>query len=119
MSKKPNFIAVYGTLRKGFRAESKMADCKQVGDLAIKGAMFDLGSYPGVKLKDTSRKFFAEVYRLPTDEELRAEVIERLDAYEAEGFLYDRVIVQTKFGPTYVYEYKGEIVGREPFFKWG
>ena len=118
MAKLPQFIAVYGTLRRGFRASTHMRDCSPVGDVAIKGAMFDLGGIPGVDLADTSRKFYAEVYRLPKTQDVRAEVIERLDSYEAEGFLYDRKVVQTKFGPTYVYEYKGAIVGREPIFKW-
>lgn len=118
MAKPPQFIAVYGTLRRGFRANSKMDGCTPVGDIAIRGAMFDLGSYPGVDLTDTSRKFYAEVYRLPSKNEKRLDVIERLDSYEAEGYLYDRKVVQTKFGPTYVYEYKGAIVGREPIFKW-
>lgn len=116
--KLPEYIAVYGTLRRGFRAEDLMKPCKLVGDTKIVGAMFDLGSFPGVKLDLKDHRFYAEVYRIPTKPADRAKLLERLDTYEGEGFLYIRRNIETKFGSTYIYEYKGDIVGREPFFKW-
>lgn len=95
-----------------------MSTCSQVGDAKLVGAMFDLGGFPGVKLDLKDHRFYVEIYRLPRKSKERQETLETLDSYEGEGFLYTRKTIATRFGPTYIYEYKGDIVGREPFFKW-
>lgn len=99
----PDLVTVYGTLRKGFRAHANfMTGCEHLGTIKVPGIMFSLGGFPGVRLNHVDRQFVAEVYRMPDDNKA---LIKALDDYEAEGYLYNRVIIPTEFGDSWIYEY--------------
>ena len=88
MPKKETYnIFVYGTLMRGERADSYLADAGFIGEYCLKDyALYDLGWYPGIRPKKGSC-VFGEVY------EIDAGMLRRMDAYEGEGHLYHRTPV--------------------------
>ncbi len=82
MSKTPNRIFVYGTLlgrNKGIKKITGKNDCRYLGRGLIRGAMYDLGEYPGVKrIGARDGHVHGEVYEI-TDFD---EVVPLLDEYE-------------------------------------
>lgn len=80
-------VFVYGTLRKGERANSLLQNSVYCGKYYLKDcAMYDLGSYPGIK-NDKGEYVIGEVYLIDD------ETLKRLDSYEGEGSLYERKAV--------------------------
>ncbi len=88
MPKKETYnIFVYGTLMQGERAHSYLADAKFIGEYRLKDyALYNLGWYPGIRPKKDS-SVIGEVY------EIDAGMLLRMDAYEGEGHLYNRMPV--------------------------
>lgn len=112
-------IFIYGTLKpelaKGsiVKAVSKL---KYVGDGFVNGLLFDIGEFPGIKLRSSSKKRVrGSVFKLPSDDS----VISELDRYEEfypskpEKSLYNRKLtkVELENGQTldaWIYEYLGK-----------
>lgn len=115
-----DLIFVYGTLRKGERADISKRSVFTVSPLgldSVNGKLFHLGAYPGLKLlepfspefNDALPKVIGEVYCIQD-----ASVGAMLDAYEGyraeapEDGLYNRKVVETLLGrPVWVYTYNG------------
>jgi gamma-glutamylcyclotransferase (GGCT)/AIG2-like uncharacterized protein YtfP len=90
-------VSVYGTLREGLRNNSYLKDSEYLGMDILNGfLMFDLGSYPGV-IKYGNEKIVVDVYNVDEN------TLDNLDFLESEGRLYSREIVDTSFGPSYIY----------------
>lgn len=106
MSKK---IAVYGTLRKGCRANGKLSKANFVGEDAVKGNLYNIGWFPGIRLGGP-QDVKVEVYEVSP--EVEGEVLSILDSYEGyregdPGSLYFRKEVETTSGHTVsIYEYR-------------
>lgn len=124
----PNYIAVYGSLRKGMQAESKMQRMEFVGKGAINASLYALGWYPGVKL-ETGRETVVDVFKLSENENLRQAILQDLDNYEGysprfpQNSLFLRKTVQVKMGDSsnveaFVYEYNPP-VNRAPVVENG
>jgi gamma-glutamylcyclotransferase (GGCT)/AIG2-like uncharacterized protein YtfP len=109
--KKGDLLFVYGTLRKGERADlsrSSHSMCVDfVGEDRINGEMYNLGWYPG--LKTTTREFVkpdepiveGDVFRIRS-----SSVVPFLDAYEGYPNLYNRIETRTASGKVvWVYTY--------------
>lgn len=80
-------VFVYGTLMKGERAGYMLSDCCFGGYFQLKNyAMYDLGSYPGI-VPCPGESVLGELYFVDSD------VVARMDQYESEGYLYNRVSV--------------------------
>jgi gamma-glutamylcyclotransferase (GGCT)/AIG2-like uncharacterized protein YtfP len=94
-------IFVYGTLRPGRGANYFMQGrSEHVGTTRIKARMYDLGSYPGVRLDDCTDWVTGDLYRI-TDDSLPT----LLDRYEGYPDYYGRKMVTTEDGhDTWVYE---------------
>jgi gamma-glutamylcyclotransferase (GGCT)/AIG2-like uncharacterized protein YtfP len=111
----PNLIVVYGTLMRRHRAYPLLKnDSEFVGEATLPGTLFSLGGFPGVRLNG-SGEFDCEVHRIKP--ESRTVLLQNLDRYEGEGSLYHRRVVDTEFGPAYIYEYNGD--AGEPMRRWG
>jgi gamma-glutamylcyclotransferase (GGCT)/AIG2-like uncharacterized protein YtfP len=107
---KGDLVFVYGTLRKGERADlsryQQSFGVSYMGPDHISGMLFHLGAYPGVKL--TTDEFgeehpsvVGEVFRI-----LDASITTILDAYEGYPSLYQRSEVTTARGrKVWVYTY--------------
>lgn len=107
MPKKGTYnIFVYGTLMRGERAHSYLADAGFIGEYCLKDyALYNLGWFPGIRPKKGSN-VFGEVY------EISADKLPGMDAYEGEGHLYHRtpVVVENDNGridvQAYVYAHE-------------
>lgn len=109
-----NYVAVYGSLRKGMQAASKMERMEFVGTGVIDASLYALGWYPGVKL-GTEHKTVVDVFKLPEDEQLRKAILWDLDEYEGyspnrpDQSLFVRKVVDVGMSDVvfkcYVYEY--------------
>ena len=80
-----NLVFVYGTLMSGFgnNALLRNGNATLVQTATIVGEMYDLGCFPGVKLRGKN-KVKGEVW------EVDKPTLERLDRLEGEGVLYKR-----------------------------
>jgi gamma-glutamylcyclotransferase (GGCT)/AIG2-like uncharacterized protein YtfP len=128
-----DFIAVYGSLRRGMQAAHKMESSMEfVGTGFIDASLYALGWYPGVKL-GTGGLTAVDVFKLPEDPSLREAILYDLDNYEGynernlEGSLFVRKVVplfergysdDLCLDEVYVYEYNYP-VNRAPLVKGG
>jgi gamma-glutamylcyclotransferase (GGCT)/AIG2-like uncharacterized protein YtfP len=116
--KEGDLIAVYGTLRKGERADLSRGQshfqARYVGDDRIGGNIYNLGSYPGLK----GAKDFDQTIDGNVCETVVVEVFKALDAslgtvldyYEGWPSLYSRTQIVTEQGrKVWVYTYNGEV----------
>ncbi len=118
--KKGDLILVYGTLRRGERADLSKHQwqfgAQFIGLDAINGDLYHLGSYPGVKVPGEPHIWdprlpivCGEVFRV-RDQSLVA----MLDAYEGYPHLYDRVETETESGRrVWVYTYNGMVTSEQ------
>lgn len=125
-----DYVAVYGSLRKGMQAESKMARMEFVGRGVIGASLYALGWYPGIKFEGKGNVTVVEVFKLPEAEQLRKAILYDLDGYEgynernSEGSLFVRRQTLVAMGEgeqellTYVYEYNYPI-NRAPLVESG
>jgi gamma-glutamylcyclotransferase (GGCT)/AIG2-like uncharacterized protein YtfP len=78
----PEFIFVYGTLRKRIALNMHhliASHCKYFSDGVIHGTLYEVCGYPGaVESSDANAKVFGELYKMLD----RKRVLEQLDEYE-------------------------------------
>jgi gamma-glutamylcyclotransferase (GGCT)/AIG2-like uncharacterized protein YtfP len=113
--KKGELLFVYGTLRRGESADLGAGRHRSlvdyIGDDIINGELYDLGPYPGAKVKPglfkpDSPHIVGNVYRLRSES-----IIGMLDAYEGYPTLYGRVQTMTNKGrQVWVYVYQHEVL---------
>jgi gamma-glutamylcyclotransferase (GGCT)/AIG2-like uncharacterized protein YtfP len=74
-----HLVFVYGTLRQGGVREMPQIfpDAKFVGQASVSGSLYDLGTYPGLLLDESSSLVIGEVY------EIDDETLYKLDEIEA------------------------------------
>ncbi len=114
-----NYLFVYGTLNPKSAPKEIAAVVKQltyIGDGFVRGRLYDLGDFPGIKLRSNSKtKVRGQIYKLPADHN----AISSIDAYEEyypkrlDKSLYLRKLtdVELENGKTvrsWVYEYNGQ-----------
>lgn len=100
-------VFVYGTLRRGHGPHDVfLSEAKFVGEDTLTGELYDMGSYPGLKLYEPGTgggRVHGEVY------EVSPSTLPRLDNYEGYPYLYDRKEVMTEGGRrVLVYTYNDE-----------
>lgn len=120
--KKGDFLFVYGTLRRGERADiNRNALIHAVSFISvdqINGKMYHIGAFPGVKLTNgaefspSAPTVTGEIYYIGAES-----VISILDAYEGydeiapDRGLYNRHLIETKGGKmVWVYTYNPHVV---------
>lgn len=94
-------VFVYGTLKRGGVLHSNIKHCKYLGvDKIHNFAMFKLGWFPAVVPTIDAREcVYGEIY------EVDKTVLDKLDAIEGKGVLYNRTTVDTKYGDAMMYVY--------------
>lgn len=112
--KKNDFLFVYGTLRRGERADLSTGRSNHAVDYMgrdkVNGMIFNLGSFPGAKIVtgdfDPSLPVIVGDLFWIRNESITAV----LDAYEGYPSLYNRVQVPTEGGKTaWIYTYNHEM----------
>lgn len=109
--KKGELVFVYGTLRRGERADLARQQAQFgvsfIGTDAINGKMYHLGAYPGVKteavdvFERTKPSVIGEVFRIRHES-----IIILMDTYEGYPELYERLQTRTAEGRlVWVYTY--------------
>lgn len=104
-------LLVYGTLRRGCRANGALGAARFVNEVRLPGYdMFNLGGFPGiVKNADNQEGIVGEVYDLPSD--VADYTIEQLDHYEGyfpqdeKRSAYLRRTIPVEGKETFVYEF--------------
>ena len=102
-----HLVFVYGTLLRGEVNHHLLSTAEYVGDHKTEPCftLFVLGAYPGVAPGgDTA--ITGEVYRVD------AAVMRQLDRLEDYPRLYDRRLIPSPFGRTWIYVYRGRIRDR-------
>lgn len=109
--KRGDFIFVYGTLRRGQRADVGDQGGEFICCDAIRGRMYDCGWYPGVKVGEKDPPIvLGDVYRIRD-----GRLPPRLDKYEGYPHLYDRVQVTSLGGrKVWVYVHNGDMADSTP-----
>jgi gamma-glutamylcyclotransferase (GGCT)/AIG2-like uncharacterized protein YtfP len=112
------YLFIYGTLHPE-HAPEEIADIVRgfvnLGSGSVPGTLYDLGSYPGAVLDDSSsRRIWGTVFRLPGDMEVlhRLDVYEEFDPQASHTSLFIRRLypVELTGGPVlpcWIYEYNG------------
>lgn len=91
-------VFVYGTLRRGGRNSAILRQARYLGPLTTRPTftLYDLGAYPGA-ISGGCTALEGEVY------EVGQKLLQRLDVLEDVPYLYDRVIIQSCYGPVSIY----------------
>jgi gamma-glutamylcyclotransferase (GGCT)/AIG2-like uncharacterized protein YtfP len=110
-----SLLFVYGTLRRGERADlskhEKEFGVTYLGEDRINGLIYNMGSYPGLKVGDPLEfdslqpSVVGDVFRIENKS-----IITLLDHYEGYPYLYNRTEVPTEGDQlVWVYTYNGEV----------
>ncbi|NQW93492.1 MAG: gamma-glutamylcyclotransferase [Polaromonas sp.] len=89
------YVFVYGTLRKGEERDINRLQPAPVfvGDSQIKGTLYDLGSYPGVRLSGENW-VQGEVYQITPELERQLDEIEEVWPQQTGEYVKREVVVQ-------------------------
>jgi gamma-glutamylcyclotransferase (GGCT)/AIG2-like uncharacterized protein YtfP len=102
-----HLVFVYGTLLRGEVNHRLLSAAEYLGDHKTEPrfTLLELGAYPGVVLGGHTA-ISGEIYRVG---EAAMRQLDRLEDYPR---LYDRVLISSAFGRTWIYVYRGRIQGR-------
>ena len=124
MSKQPNLVAVYGTLRNNMCANDMMKECTYLGQDFVRGRLFAVATFPGLVIEGfEDEQTVVDVYELPDDADMRAKIMSSLDAYEGyrgpdnkDTNLYNRLETELLNTGTMcqVYEWNEDVDGVPP-----
>lgn len=89
-------VMVYGSLLRGFGNHYRLHKAVYKGRAVVRGTMYDLGPYPAVSLHG-GNDIHGEVYECDDD------TLASLDRLEGVPHFYQRSVVDTSFGPCYIY----------------
>ncbi len=91
-------VFIYGTLRRGARNAALMRSARFLGAYRTPPlfTLYDLGAYPGA-INGGVTSLAGEVYWVSS------KLLQRLDSFEELPRLYDRVIMPTRYGPSWIY----------------
>jgi gamma-glutamylcyclotransferase (GGCT)/AIG2-like uncharacterized protein YtfP len=87
----PQFVFVYGTLRRGGSNHFRMAGAEFISTGTIMGRMYRIDWYPGLLLDDAGDEIFGEIYSVDADLLAALDIFEGLSAGETQGSEYRRV----------------------------
>lgn len=108
-------VFVYGTLKRGYGNHTVMQDAEgiYITNAVIKGTMYDLGTFPGVRLEGEG-KIYGEIYYVGSQEG-----INRLDRLEGHPGFYKRREIDSSAGLVNVYEINSRYIDKLPVIVGG
>lgn len=116
MTEKSIIVAVYGSLRRGERANRMLQFSEYLGQDTVKGRLYDLGAYPGLIVDPKGDDVVVELYSID------AETLANLDRYEGAPHLFRQVKTQVNSSNKEVlcYEYCHKVAeaSRLPHGDW-
>lgn len=103
----PFYLAVYGTLKKGFHNHRLIEHCKFIGEYETLPifTMYSLGPYPAV-VHHGNTSITVEIYKIETES-----LAKKLDALEGYPRLYTKEIIHTEVGDLVIYLFNQPING--------
>lgn len=110
------YIAVYGTLKKGYSNHRVLANSELIKKIDIPSiVLYDLKYFPAAKWNGELSSNYArdvEIYKIDSREtEINLDILEGVNySYPDEG-LYKKEYVETEFGRTLIYIYNGDVEG--------
>lgn len=107
------YLFVYGTLQSGFKNPWQKSLSEQsifVGPAEVKGAIYDLGEYPGAVRSEVSY-IKGELYELPEDSK---HLWQELDEYEGEEYERQKakVVLKDSIIDVWIYWYIKSLKGK-------
>lgn len=95
----PFYLAVYGTLKKGFSNHRLIQNCKFIGEYETLPifTMYSLGPYPAV-VHHGNTSITVEIYKIESEE-----IAKKLDRLEGYPHLYTKEIISTEVGDLIIY----------------
>ncbi len=107
----PYRIAVYGTLKRGYRNHRLLMSAECLGRDHLRDiVLYDLGPCPGALLRP-SGGVLVEVYDVDAATFQRVDALEGYNPRAPEKGDYTRRRLDTRFGPAWVYLYNGRVRG--------
>jgi gamma-glutamylcyclotransferase (GGCT)/AIG2-like uncharacterized protein YtfP len=111
MSETETRVAVYGTLKRGLHNFPLMQGARFVGcDRLTAITLYDLGPFPGAR-QEPSDGVDVEVFELTASHLRRLDILEDYLSNAPDKGLYNRISIQTRFGPAWVYIYNLPVRG--------
>ena len=95
------YISVYGTLRKGERANDMLEDCEFLGTTVekINFKMYNCGSFPALVESQDVNEITFDTYKLPEDSEMIERRLDNYEGYREDGSgLYDKCEIELHSG---------------------
>ncbi|MCL7930587.1 gamma-glutamylcyclotransferase family protein [Halomonas llamarensis] len=104
-------VAVYGTLKRGYRNHYWLEGAALLGqDRLSTITLYDLGPYPGAK-KEASHGAVIEVYAITPEQLALLDQLEDYIAHAPHTGVYDRAIFPTQHGQAWCYLYNADVEG--------
>ncbi|MDR5898183.1 gamma-glutamylcyclotransferase [Halomonas vilamensis] len=102
-------VAVYGTLKRGYRNHDWLKGATLLGqDRLSTLTLYDLGPYPGAK-QEASHGAVIEVYAITPEQLALLDELEDYIAHAPSTGVYDRAIFPTLFGDAWCYLYNADV----------
>ncbi|NYS59329.1 gamma-glutamylcyclotransferase family protein [Vreelandella salicampi] len=104
-------VAVYGTLKRGYRNHDWLEGATLLGqDRLSTITLYDLGHCPGAK-REASNGAAIEVYAINPEQLALLDQLEDYIAHAPHTGVYDRAIFPTQYGDAWCYLYNADVEG--------
>ena len=111
---RPECVAVYGTLKRGFENSHVLDSALFLGTDSLDSILlYDLGAYPGAK-RGKSDGIEVEIYAVAREILQALDQLEEYDLEYPRSGLYRREIIPTAFGDAWIYLFNRSVAGRRP-----
>ncbi|MGM0522062.1 MAG: gamma-glutamylcyclotransferase family protein [Pseudomonadota bacterium] len=102
-------VAVYGTLKRGYRNHSWLEGATLLGQDYLRTiTLYDLGHCPGAK-QEPSNGAVIEVYAINPEQLALLDQLEDYVAHAPRTGIYDRAIFSTQYGDAWCYLYNADV----------
>jgi len=114
-------VAVYGSLRKNLGNHSLIEDSKYLGEEWTEDGytMISLSAFPGVYEDESGGKVKIEIYEVDSYTAARLDMLEGYSGEDSSRNFYNKKIIETSHGPTYIYFINDSYRGRNNIVEGG